>query len=47
MDSDAARVIKQNISDQDEFDEYADNIEVENAADEILDFTERNPFGEF
>ena len=44
--SDAARTIK-SISDQDEFDEYADNIEVENAADEILDFTERNPFGEF
>ena len=44
--SDAARKIK-TISDQDEYDEYADNIEVENAADEILDFSERNPFGEF
>ena len=44
--SDAARVIE-SISDQDEYDEYADNIEVESAADEILDFSEKNPFGEF
>ena len=44
--SDASRKIK-SISDQDEYDEYADNIEVESAADEILDFSERNPFGEF
>ena len=35
------------ISDQDEYDEYADNIEVETEADDILDFTEKNPFGEF
>ena len=44
--SDASHKIK-SISDQDEYDEYADNIEVEDAADEILDFSEKNPFGEF
>ena len=26
-------------------DEYADNFNIETAADEILDFTEQNPFG--
>ena len=46
LGSDARRII-QSISDQDEFDEYADNIEVESEADTILDFTEKNPFGEF
>ena len=44
--SDAAYKI-QSISDQDEYDVYADNIEFETEADNILDFTERNPFGEF
>ena len=38
---------KYTISDQDEYDVYADNIEFETEADNILDFTERNPFGEF
>ena len=46
LGSDARRII-QSISDQDEYDEYADNIEVESEADTILDFTEKNPFGEF
>ena len=45
LGSDAARRIA-SISDQDEFDEFADNIEIESEADAILDFTERNPFGE-
>ena len=44
--SDAARAIL-SISTQDEYDEYADNIEVESEADQILDFSEKNPFGEF
>ena len=45
LGSDAKRRIE-SISDQDEFDEFADNIEIESEADTILDFTERNPFGE-
>jgi len=45
LGSDAARRID-TISDQDEFDEFADNIEIETEADTILDFTEKNPFGE-
>jgi hypothetical protein len=45
LGSDAARRIK-SISDQDEYDEFADNIEIESEADTILDFTEKNPFGE-
>ena len=45
LGSDAARRIAA-ISDQDEFDEFADNIEIETEADNILDFTEKNPFGE-
>ena len=32
------------INTQDEYDDYADNIPIENEADEILDFSERNPF---
>ena len=28
-------------------DAYAENIEIENAADQILDFSQRNPFGEY
>ena len=46
LGSDTARKILA-ISDQDEFDEFADNIEMETEADAILDFTEKNPFGEF
>jgi len=45
LGSDAKRKIG-SISDQDEFDEFADNIEIESEADTILDFTEKNPFGE-
>ena len=45
LGSDAARKVAA-ISDQDEYDEFADNIEIETEADAILDFTERNPFGE-
>jgi hypothetical protein len=45
LGSDAARRVSA-ISDQDEFDEFADNIEIESEADSILDFTEKNPFGE-
>ena len=39
-----------NISSFDELDmedAFASNIEFENTGDNILDFTERNPFGEF
>ena len=35
------------INTQDEYDDYADNIPIENEADEILDFSERNPFGDY
>ena len=35
------------INTQDEYDDYADNILIENEADEILDFSERNPFGDY
>ena len=28
-------------------DPYAENIEIENAADEILDFSQKNPFGDY
>ena len=44
--SDASYTI-QSISTQDEYDTFAENIEVETEADAILDFTEKNPFGEF
>lgn len=44
--SDASYTI-QSISTQDEYDTFAENIEVESEADAILDFTEKNPFGEF
>ena len=44
--SDARYTIK-SISTQDEYDTFAENIEVESEADSILDFTEKNPFGEF
>ena len=33
------------ISTEPDNDEYADNLNIENEADSILDFTERNPFG--
>ena len=35
------------INKQNEIDEDADNIPIENEADEILDFSERNPFGDY
>ncbi len=35
------------INKQDEIDDDADNIPIENEADEILDFNERNPFGDY
>lgn len=35
------------INTQDEYDDYADNIPIENEADGILDFSERNPFGDY
>jgi hypothetical protein len=35
------------INTQNEYDDYADNIPIENEADEILDFSERNPFGDY
>jgi len=44
--SDASYTIR-SISTQDEYDTFAENIEVESEADAILDFTEKNPFGEF
>jgi hypothetical protein len=31
----------------DQYDKYSENIEIENAADGIIDFTESNPFGTF
>jgi hypothetical protein len=31
----------------DQYDKYSENIEIENAADSIIDFTESNPFGTF
>ena len=43
-----ARYIIKSIQLEDQYDTYASNIEIETAADSgILDFTERNPFGEF
>ena len=35
------------INEQNEYDTYAENIEIENEADDILDFSERNPFGDY
>ena len=40
--SDASYLVS-SISDQDEYDEYADNIEIESSADSIIDFTEKKP----
>jgi hypothetical protein len=31
----------------DQYDKYSENIEIENAADGIIDFSESNPFGTF
>ena len=42
--SGATQVIRLIDTDPDT-DEYADNFNIETAADEILDFTEQNPFG--
>lgn len=44
--SDSRYVIK-SISEFDEYDTYAENIPIETEADQILDFSESNPFGEF
>jgi hypothetical protein len=35
------------VNTQDEYDPYAENIPIESEADEFLDFSERNPFGDF
>jgi len=35
------------INTQDEYDPYAENIPIESEADEFLDFSESNPFGDF
>jgi len=35
------------IQDNDFADEFADNIDIESEADKVLDFSERNPFGEY
>ena len=35
------------IQDNDFADEFADNIDIESEADAVLDFSERNPFGEY
>lgn len=35
------------INEKDEYDDDAENIEIENEADNILDFSERNPFGDY
>ena len=31
----------------DQYDEYAENIQIENGADGILDFSQKNPFGDY
>lgn len=35
------------VNTDDEYDPYASNVEIETDADDILDFSERNPFGDF
>ena len=42
-----SKYIVRDVSDQDEFDNYNENIVVESEADSIIDFTEDNPFGDF
>ena len=34
-------------SEEYETNQYSENVEIETAADDLLDFTERNPFGTF
>ena len=46
LGSDSEYIIR-NVSDQDEYDNYNENIVVESEADSIIDFTEDNPFGDF
>ena len=46
LGSDSEYIIR-NVSDQDEYDNYNENIVVESEADSIIDFTEENPFGDF
>ena len=41
------RYVIKSIQYEDQYDEYAENIVIESEADDILDFTEINPFGEF
>ena len=42
-----AKYVVQASTDQDETDTFNENTPFETQADAILDFTERNPFGEF
>ena len=46
LGSDSEYIVR-NVSDQDEYDNYNENIVVESEADSIIDFTEDNPFGDF
>ena len=46
LGSDSEYIVR-NVSDQDEYDTYNENITVESEADSIIDFTEENPFGDF
>ena len=46
LGSDSEYIIR-NVSDQDEYDNYNENIVVESEADSIIDFSEDNPFGDF
>jgi len=46
LGSDSEYVVR-DVSDQDEYDTYNENIVVESEADSIIDFTEDNPFGDF
>ena len=46
LGSDSEYIVR-NVSDQDEYDNYNENIVVESEADSIIDFTEENPFGDF
>ena len=46
LGSDSEYIVR-NVSDQDEYDTYNENILVESEADSIIDFTEDNPFGDF
>ena len=41
------RYVIKSVQYEDQYDEYAENIVIESEADDILDFTEINPFGEF